>query len=247
MTFQPCTLFEWSMNQGPEISVQNLANRPAVSIVPLSEAQGGGGRLECTSAAVPEADASTASTAAVLCDEDLFLRVRAGDRESLAILVGRYEARLFALLVRMTGGDTHRADDLFQETFLRAVRAAATFNGSRRFRPWLTTIAVNLVRDEARKRKLHGEVGLESPDADLRRSLPAAPGETPEESATRGDEAAKVNRALAGLSEKEREVVLLHFYDGLTLAEAAQALEIPLGTIKSRLHGALVRLRELLG
>lgn len=216
--------------------------------VPIPETDGGEKRLECTSA-VEQSSASHSATRSVeaIGDEDLFLRVRAGDRESLAVLVGRYEAGLFALLVRMTGGDAHRADDLFQETFLRAVRAAATFDGSKRFRPWLTTIAVNLVRDEARKRKLRGEVALEGGDSDVRWSVPHAPGETPEESATRGDEAARVQQALVRLSEKEREIVLLHYYDCMTLAEAAETLAIPLGTVKSRLHGALERLRGLLG
>lgn len=179
-------------------------------------------------------------------DEELFLEVRAGNRARLAMLVRRYEHGLFGLLVRLTGGDTHRADDLFQETFLRAVRSAATFDASKRFRPWLTAIAVNLVRDDARKRKMRGEVALDSEDVENLQGVALDPGETPAESAQRGDEASIVKASLQKLTEKEREVVLLHFYNGMTLVEVASALEIPVGTVKSRLHGALTRLKGLL-
>lgn len=222
-----------------------ISNPTPPAHVPLPDAagaEGGERQLECTSACAPPAGVQAAPPS----DEELFLRVRTGDREGLAALVRRYESGLFALLVRMTGGDTHRADDLFQETFLRAVRAAGTFETGKPFRPWLTAIAVNLVRDDARKRKLRGEVALDGGADDASR-VPESPGETPEASAAREDEAAGVRRALGRLTEKEREVVLLHFYDGMTLAEAAAALEIPLGTVKSRLHGALVRLKAFLG
>ncbi|MCW8132697.1 MAG: RNA polymerase sigma factor [Planctomycetota bacterium] len=172
--------------------------------------------------------------------------MRAGNRARLGTLVRRHEQSLFALLVRLTGGDAHRADDLFQETFLRAVRSAQTFDASKRFRPWLTAIAVNLVRDDARKRKLRGEVALETEDGEHLHGVAVDPGESPAEQAQRGDEASQVKASLKRLTEKEREVVLLHFYNGMTLVEVAAALEVPVGTVKSRLHGALTRLKGLL-
>lgn len=179
-------------------------------------------------------------------DEALFQRVREGDRDSLGQLVERHQERLFGLLVQLTGGDANRADDLFQETFLRAVRSAETFDASKSFRPWLTTIAVNLVRDDARRRKLQNEVAVQAAETRGRGARMVAPQEMPDEQAERGDEAVKVRAALQRLTEKEREVVLLHFYERLTLAEAADVLAVPLGTVKSRLHGALERLRGLL-
>jgi len=190
----------------------------------------------------------------VRSDEKLFGLAIGGDRDALGELIGRYEKNLFALLLRMTGGDEHRADDLFQETFLHAMRAAKTFDSKLQFKPWITAIAVNLVRDEARKRKVRGEVGLDSPserDGDGRYEggsipEPVASGDTPGERAERRDEERKVQRALGGLTELEREVVLLHFYNSMTLAETAKVLEAPLGTIKSRLHAALTRLSGLL-
>jgi len=178
-------------------------------------------------------------------DEELFLRVRNGDRTCLGQLVKRYERGLFALLARMTG-DVHRADDLFQDTFLRAVRSAATFEVGKRFRPWLTAIAVNLVRDDGRGRKLRGEVSLDGTAATAESAV-ADPQASPAECAERMDEAQRIRGALVRLTAKEREVVLLHFFDGMTLTEVAETLGIPTGTVKSRLHGALVRLKSVLG
>ena len=185
---------------------------------------------------------------AVRSDEKLFEAAIKGDREALGELIGRYEQNLFALLMRMTGGDSHRADDLFQETFLHAMRAATTFDRKLQFKPWVTAIAVNLVRDDARKRKVRGEVGLDTSKDTERNATPepVSSDEGPGEHAERRDEELQIQRALNNLTDLEREVVLLHFYDRMTLAETANVLEVPLGTIKSRLHAALTRLSGIL-
>jgi RNA polymerase sigma-70 factor (ECF subfamily) len=195
------------------------------------------GALARTSA---EGDAQVPSAPEVT-DEELFRR---GDRESLTTLVRRHQSSLFSLLVHMTGGDASLADDLFQETFVRAVRSAKTFDTSRSFRTWLAAIALNLVRDEVRKRKSRGEVALTKDQAEERPGTTAS--EHPSASLEQQDEAARVREALARLTDKEREIVLLHFYEGLTLVEAAGVLSVPVGTAKSRLHGALARLKTLL-
>ncbi len=174
-----------------------------------------------------------------LSDEVLFHR---GDKESLGILINRYQKTLYGLLVHVTGGDESLAEDLFQEAFVRAVRGAKTFDRNRSFKSWITAIALNLVRDDVRKRKLRGEVPLGEGGPEEQ----AAVGDQPGELAEHRDEVERVHAALSGLTEKEREVVLLHFYQGLTLSEAAEVLSVPLGTVKSRLHGALVRLKGLL-
>jgi len=179
-----------------------------------------------------------AGTSSKLSDEALFLR---GDKESLEVLVNRYQQTLYGLLVHVTG-DASLAEDLFQEAFVRAVRGAKTFDRNRSFKSWVTAIALNLVRDEVRKRKLRGEIPLGEGGPEEQ----AAAGDQPRESAERQDEVARVRGALFELTEKEREIVLLHFYQGLTLGEAAEVLNVPLGTAKSRLHGALVRLKGLL-
>jgi len=189
--------------------------------------------------------------AAEPADEVLFDHALTGDREALGQLITRYEKTLFGLLVRMTNGDRHRADDLFQETFLHAMRAAATFNRKMQFKPWITAIAVNLIRDEARKKKVRGEVALDGSARDYdgeqnRIAEPVSNGETPGEHAERKDEENYLRRALGRLTDLEREVVLLHFYNGMTLADTAAVLGVPLGTVKSRLHAALTRLNGML-
>lgn len=183
-----------------------------------------------------------------IADEVLFENAARGENGALEKLVKRYEQSLYGLLVRLTQGDTHRAEDLFQETFLNAIRRAETFKRTMRFKPWITAIAVNLVRDDARKRKVRGEVSLDAgkEDEDRPGFDPVAKVEDPGERSERGDEDGLIRQGLKRLTEVEREVVLLHFYNGMTLAEAAEALEIPLGTVKSRLHAALTRLSEIL-
>lgn len=213
----------------------NAANRASPSPVTTAGEKAGAiaAGAQCTQAA---------AGAVEVTDEELFRR---GDRESLDQLVRRYESPLYSLLLHLTRGDRHLAEDLFQETFLHAVRAAKTFDASKSLRTWVTAIALNLVRDEARKRKSRGEVLLEGTNwGEEDRPQPRASGDPPAELR---EEARRVRSALAQLTDKEREIVLLHFYQGLTLAEAAEALEAPIGTMKSRLHSALSRLRDLLG
>jgi RNA polymerase sigma-70 factor (ECF subfamily) len=210
---------------------RNTANRASTSPVATVGERAGAVRAGAAPARTGEAT-----------DEELFRR---GDRESLDQLVRRYESPLYSLLLHLTRGDRHLAEDLFQETFLHAVRAAKTFDATKSLRTWVTAIALNLVRDEARKRKSRGEVLLEGTNwGEEYRPQPRTSGDPPAEVR---EEARRVRSALAQLTEKEREIVLLHFYQGLTLAEAADALEAPIGTMKSRLHSALSRLRDLLG
>lgn len=199
---------------------------------------------------VKPAPADSAGNEETVPDEKLFGLATSGDRNALGELIGRYEKVLFGLLMRMTGGDQHRCDDLFQETFLHAMRASKTFDRKMQFKPWITAIAVNLIRDEARKRKVRGEVGLDNAaDSAAGRATvpePVAEQENPGETAERRDEERKVQQALNGLTDLEREVVLLHFYQSMTLVETAKTLDVPLGTIKSRLHAALTRLSGIL-
>ncbi len=181
-------------------------------------------------------------------DEMLFERAAKGDRGALGELIGRYEDFLYGLLVKLAGGDEHRAEDFFQDTFLNAMRSAATFDKKKAFKPWIAAIAVNLVRDDARKRKVRSEVTLDNSAGDDEgpRIDPVSTVEDPGANAERQDEDAKVHRALNRLTDLEREVVLLHFFNSMTLQETADALSAPLGTIKSRLHAALTRLNGML-
>ncbi|GGF63157.1 RNA polymerase subunit sigma [Paenibacillus albidus] len=128
------------------------------------------------------------------------------------------------------------ADDITQETFLRAYSKYHRYDESRPIRPWLYRITVNMTRDVLRRKswqKLFSRV----PETDTAREQSA-------ESIVMHDEAKQQLWSVVGrLSQKQREVVTLHYYAGLPLPETAAVLGIPLGTCKSRLHMALTKLR----
>lgn len=126
------------------------------------------------------------------------------------------------------------ADDVTQETFLRAYSKYHLYDSSKPLRPWLYRIAVNIARNLLRRKtwmKLFAGVSQE------------VTAYSAESSALQNENALELWRAVAGLSPKLREVITLHYYAGLPLPETAEALGIPLGTCKSRLHAALRKLR----
>jgi RNA polymerase sigma-70 factor (ECF subfamily) len=167
-------------------------------------------------------------------DETLMAAVAAGDGAALAELCRRWEQPLFRLLARQGGG--RDVDDLYQETWLRVVRAAGRFTRGRPFRPWLFQIAINCCRDWARRRRV-------DPLAHTA-ELPAEPsgGGT-----GRIDAALDAARLLAELPAAQREVVVLRYYHDLPEGEVAEILGCPPGTVKSRLHHAIARLVAAVG
>ncbi|MEO8603470.1 MAG: sigma-70 family RNA polymerase sigma factor [bacterium] len=160
-------------------------------------------------------------------DEGLVAQVAAGDEAALRELMRRWERRLAHFLDRHTGG--RDVEDLYQDVWLRVVRAADEFDVDRRFSTWLFQIAVNRCRDWHRRRP---------PDP-----APALDAVAPIDG--RSDAALDVASLLAQISEAQREVVLLRYFQDLSEAEMATLLEIPRGTVKSRLHHAMARLNEL--
>jgi RNA polymerase sigma-70 factor (ECF subfamily) len=167
-------------------------------------------------------------------DEELIGAVAGGDEQALETLCGRYQRPLYGFIARHTGG--RDVDDLYQETWLRVVRAAARFDRTRRFSTWLFQIAVNLCRDWHRRPPLEaaepseGErrVGTHDPGARVEARLDA-------------------ERLLACLPEPQRSVVILRYYQGFGEAETAEILGCPEGTVKSRLHNALARMLAAAG
>jgi RNA polymerase sigma-70 factor (ECF subfamily) len=163
-------------------------------------------------------------------DEDLMAAVASGDEAALATLIDRYAASLHAYLFRHSGS-REDADDLLQETWVRVARSAKSFDTTRRFRSWVYGIATNLARDWFRRRTTK-ERALHT----LALSPPAAPRA---DSADRNE----LRERIAKLPENMRAVLLLRYYEGMNEAEMAESLEIPRGTVKSRLHAALRELR----
>ena len=165
-------------------------------------------------------------------DEDLMRRVATGDTQAFETLCRRHERPLHQFLWRHLGG--RDVDDLYQETWLRVARAAARFDPRRRFSTWLFQIAVNLCRD------WHRRPPPEPHDPD---TLDAV---APDTIAPRGA-AIDAHRLLAALPEGQRAAVLLRYWHDLPEDEVAAILDVPRGTVKSRLHTAMTTLKFLAG
>ncbi len=163
-------------------------------------------------------------------DEELMAAVTSGDETALAALIDRYAANVHAYLLRHSG-NREDADDLLQETWLRVARSARSFDTAWRFRSWIYGIATNLTRDLFRRRMTR-----ERALRDLAAHPPAASGA---DSVDRSE----LRERISELPENMRAVLLLRYYEGMSEAEMAEVLDVPRGTIKSRLHAALRELR----
>jgi RNA polymerase sigma-70 factor (ECF subfamily) len=186
-------------------------------------------------------------------DEEAVDRVLAGDRDAFAVLVERHGSRIHAAILRMVG-NPETANDLAQETFLRAFTALASFRRGAAFSTWLYAIALNQVRTEYRRRKsMKGQAMLSldaaggpGDDPGDRPQEPAGSGPGPADEAVRKEEAAILHRALSKLDEEYREAVVLRDLEGLSYEEIAEAVGVPPGTVRSRIHRGRAALREIL-
>ncbi len=185
-------------------------------------------------------------------DLDLIEAHRRGEKGAFDVLVKRHEARVWRLACRLLG-DSDAALDAAQEAFVKAWKALPRFKGESRFSTWLTRIAINQCRNELRRRRTVKHTQPLSLDA-APRGAERPPSETlaacgPEPwEVARGRE---VNRALeAALSDLEpdsREVLLLRDAEDLSYEEIAEILDVPLGTVRSRLHRARADVRRRMG
>jgi RNA polymerase sigma-70 factor (ECF subfamily) len=183
-------------------------------------------------------------------DEELLTRVRQGRRDAFTVLVRRYEWELYGYLRRYLGDGT-LAEDVFQNTFLQVFVKIASYEPGRPVRPWLYTIATNQAIDAMRRNGRHQAVSLNQGRED---KTPADPDDlvsslecktvSPLDAAQGEERRLAVRAAVDKLPDFLRQVVLLGYYQGLKYREIADILDIPLGTVKSRLHTALAKLQE---
>jgi RNA polymerase sigma-70 factor (ECF subfamily) len=169
-------------------------------------------------------------------DELTLARAQRGEAAACRALVERYQRPVFALVGRMVGRG--RVEDLAQETFLRVFAALPRFDrsGPARLSTWILTIATRLAVDELRRRPLR--------TVEIDDRLPGA--SRTDEAAERRALRAALGRAIAELTPEQRAVVLLREVHGLEYDEIARALEVDLGTVKSRLSRARAALRAAL-
>jgi RNA polymerase sigma-70 factor (ECF subfamily) len=174
-------------------------------------------------------------------ERQLVQRIQAGDRRAFEDLLDLYETRVYRLGLRFTGSIPD-AEDVTQEIFLAVYKGLAQFRGGSALGTWIYRIAMNHCLEFRRKRKLESipyDEELTLASSDWR--------EDPFQSADRQELSEKVEAALNCLSPLHRDVIVLHELQGMTYQEVAAALNVPVGTVKSRLSNAFRRLRDLLG
>jgi RNA polymerase sigma-70 factor, ECF subfamily len=182
-----------------------------------------------------------------LDDSALIERCRAGDVAAFEPLVEKYRQRVWRVAYQMVR-DREEAWDVAQEAFIRAYQSLASFRGQSAFYTWLFRIVVNLATDRVRQRAARGRAfGTEPvPEEDWERAMPDEVTAGPDEETARREERERIARALDGLPENFRTIIVLSDVEGLSYREIAQVLEIPMGTVMSRLHNARKRLRQIL-
>lgn len=173
-------------------------------------------------------------------DRDLVERCRRGDEAAFRELVERYQDLVFGLISR-TGADASRTEDLAQDVFLRIHRGLPYFRGEARLSTWIYRIVLNLCAQERSARR-HTALSLDSDD------LPASILESPDAARAFSDVEVRdaVEKAMALLPARARFLLAAHYLKGVKYEDLADALELPIGTVKTHLHRAKKMLRHII-
>ncbi len=180
-------------------------------------------------------------------DQAIVARVTAGDVDAFGVLVERYQDRIFSA-VRNYVYNQDDAIDVTQEAFVKAYAKISSFDAGSAFYTWLYRIAINTAIDFLRRRKSrpadsldddkYTEIGFEPASHDMRTD--------PLRVATLHEETRTLRNAIGRLSDKLRSVLVLHDIEGLSQEEVAEILDVPVGTVKSRVSRARAELKTLL-
>jgi RNA polymerase sigma-70 factor (ECF subfamily) len=186
----------------------------------------------------------TSAAAAMAQSENVAIAqgLKRQDPELLDELIELYQHRLMRYLLFLTG-KREVAEDLFQETWMRVLLRGAQYNGKARFDTWLFTIARNLVIDLSRKRTMASLDEMSDGKEDDRPFEIAISGPSPLEQFQERENCAEVGQVLLKLEANYREVLVLRFYEELSLEEIASLTRAPLSTVKSRLYRGLAALK----
>lgn len=171
-------------------------------------------------------------------EAELVGRAQRADQMAWTVLVTTYQGPVYRLAYLILGNPAE-AEDIAQETFVRAFRSLDRFDVSRPLRPWLLAIAANLSRNRRRSAARYL--------AALQRSLAVTRTVAPDEPRLSAEamDAQELWQATRRLTQDDQEIIYLRFFLELPVAEAAEILRVPAGTVKSRTHRALGRLREV--
>ena len=178
-------------------------------------------------------------------DETLLREYLDGKAASFELLVRRHTQELFQFVLRFTG-DSAATEDVVQETFLQVHNSAENFDPGRRFKPWLFTIAANKARDHLRRLSRRREVPFDAPitneHAAGQRFIDLLSGDNvlPHEDLLVDENRRVVRSVMETMPTKLSEVLILAYYHRFPYKDIAEVIGIPLGTVKSRLHAAVV-------
>ena len=197
------------------------------------------------------AAATDPASACPTAESEFIDKLKQGDAKAFDTLVMRYSSAVYGLLLRITQ-DTEEAADLTQETFLRALRAIGKFRGDAELKTWLFRIAINQSRNRFRwwkRRKKNETVSLDAPigesDTPMSETI-SSESSNPEENTLQLEREKLLNTALGELSENFKDAVILCDIEGLSYEEISVALEINIGTVKSRIARGREELRKKL-
>jgi RNA polymerase sigma-70 factor (ECF subfamily) len=185
----------------------------------------------------------------IVSDEALMAAYQKGSTAAFDELVGRYLKELHAFLSRFVG-DRALADDILQETFLQVHLSADSFDVSQRFRPWLFTIAANKARDrlrrQARRTAASLDAPVEGPEGDKGTFLDLIVSDTPQPDLGMEEEEVRslVRSLVQDMPTHLREVLVLSYFHNFSYKEVAKILDVPIGTVKSRLHAAVAHFAQ---
>jgi RNA polymerase sigma-70 factor, ECF subfamily len=180
-------------------------------------------------------------------DEDLMVMYQQGEVRAFEILLGRHRKSVYNFILRFVG-DKETAEDLLQETFMRVIKGADAYKRQAKFTTWLYTIARNLCVDQTRRRKHRRHASLDAPmdtseDSGSLMDVIASNEIASDRKSVNKELFATMQRAIAGLSEEQREVFLMREFLDLPFKQIAEVVGVPENTVKSRMRYALEKLR----
>lgn len=180
-----------------------------------------------------------------ITDSELLQRYRQGDEQAFREIVTRYKNSLYAFLRRFVSQDDI-VEDVFQETFLQLYTSRDSFDSQRPLRPWLFTIAANKAKDALRKMQRQSSMNMGAiADAgefslDEVVNILTSYDTTPEDEVSAEETAQQVRKIIAEMPENLRGILILAYFEQFSYKHMAEILSIPIGTVKSRLHTAVV-------
>lgn len=180
-------------------------------------------------------------------DEDLMVMYQSGEVRAFELLLGRHRKSVYNFILRFVG-DKETAEDLLQETFMRVIKGADAYKRQAKFTTWLYTIARNLCVDQTRRRKHRRHASLDAPmdtseESGSLMDVIASNEMASDRKSVNKELFATMQRAIAGLSEEQREVFLMREFLDLPFKQIAEVVGVPENTVKSRMRYALEKLR----